>query len=274
MKPSHDVRVWRDDDMPGLEVSFVRANSHAFPRHAHDYYSIGLMERGGAYYLDRRDECFISPGEIMLINPGQVHTGVPPRGVRNAYRMLYVDTGWMRRLAGDLGRQGYPEFTRWIVGLPRVRDMLLRLTSLVAEHGELLAKESAMVAAFSLLVAGHATMRPRPSWLSAGPGSEPSAVRRVKDYLHARLDARVSLEDLAAEAGLSRYHLLRVFKAATGLSPYAYQLQLRANHARRLLLAGTPIAQAGIEAGFADQSHFTNTFRHLFGMTPGQYVAR
>lgn len=274
MKPSHDVRVWRDNDIPGLEVSRVRANSHAFPRHAHDYYSIGLMEHGGGYYLDQRDDCFISPGEIALINPGQVHTGVPPRGMRNGYRMLYVDTEWMRRLAADLSLQGYPEFTSWIVGLPRVRDMLLRLTCLVAEHGELLAKESTMVAAFSLLMAGHATMRQKPSWLYAEPGSEPEVVRRVKDYLRTRLDAKVSLGDLAAETGLSRYHLLRVFKAATGLSPYAYHLQLRAERARRLLLSGMPIAQAGMEAGFADQSHFTHTFRQLFGMTPGQYIAR
>ncbi|MFO7597948.1 MAG: AraC family transcriptional regulator [Desulfocurvibacter africanus] len=270
MKPSHNVRVWRDHDIPGLEVSLVRANSHAFPRHAHDYYSIGLMEHGGGYYLDQCDDCFILPGEIALINPGQVHTGVPPRGMRNGYRMLYVNTEWMRRLAADLGRQGYPEFTHWIVGLPRVRDMLLRLTCLVADGGELLAKESAMVAAFSLLMASHATMRPS----LPGSGGEPEAVRRAKEHLHARLDGKVSLEELAAETGLSRYHLLRVFKAATGMSPYAYHLQLRVEHARRLLLNGLPFVQAASEAGFSDQSHFSNTFRHFFGMTPGQYLAR
>ncbi|WP_027368696.1 AraC family transcriptional regulator [Desulfocurvibacter africanus] len=271
MKPCLDVRVWRDSDVPGLEVSRILSSPHAFPKHAHEHYAIGVMEDGGAYCLEPdRDDCFVAAGEIALINPGQVHSGIPPSGVRATYRMLNVDVLWMRRLAQDLGREGYPEFTRWVVGAPRARDMLLRLTCLVAAGGELLAKESAMVAAFSLLMAGHAAMRPS----LPGPGGEPEAVRRVKEHLHEHLDAKVSLEELAAETGLSRYHLLRVFKAATGMSPYAYHLQLRVEHARRLLLKGLPFVQAASEAGFSDQSHFSNTFRHFFGMTPGQYLAR
>ncbi|MEG6552565.1 AraC family ligand binding domain-containing protein, partial [Desulfocurvibacter africanus] len=141
MKPCLDVRVWRDSDVPGLEVSRILSSPHAFPKHAHEHYAIGVMEDGGAYCLEPdRDDCFVAAGEIALINPGQVHSGIPPSGVRATYRMLNVDVLWMRRLAQDLGREGYPEFTRWVVGAPRAREMLLRLTCLVAEGGELLAK--------------------------------------------------------------------------------------------------------------------------------------
>jgi len=84
----------------------------------------------------------------------------------------------------------------------------------------------------------------------------------------------VSLEDLAAAAGLSAFHLLRVFKKATGLTPHAWLTQLRVERARHLLLAGVTPAETALATGFYDQSHFTNTFRRFMGVTPRRYRAR
>jgi AraC-like DNA-binding protein len=74
--------------------------------------------------------------------------------------------------------------------------------------------------------------------------------------------------------GLSRYHLLRVFKQSTGLPPHAWRAQRRVHMARRLLSSGMSITDAALESGFADQSHLSHWFKRMVGTTPRQYLLR
>ena len=76
---------------------------------------------------------------------------------------------------------------------------------------------------------------------------------------------------LAAAVGFSKFHLLRTFKAATGLTPWRYQVQLRLASARALLRDGVPASQVAVICGFFDQSHFTRLFRASFGITPAAF---
>ena len=101
----------------------------------------------------------------------------------------------------------------------------------------------------------------------AGP---PTAARQ---YLDAHIGDNVSLMSLAVVVGLSPFHLCRVFKDAVGLTPHAYQDQLRVRRAKQLLTEQVPIAQAAVEVGFYDQAHLTRHFKRVVGITPGRYVA-
>jgi AraC-like DNA-binding protein len=84
---------------------------------------------------------------------------------------------------------------------------------------------------------------------------------------------KIPLEVLARESGLSKFHLLRVFRDRTGLTPWQYQVNLRLDHARRLLQRGEPASQVADACGFVDQSHFTRIFRTVVGVTPAVYAA-
>ena len=81
-----------------------------------------------------------------------------------------------------------------------------------------------------------------------------------------------SLTDLAALAGLSRYQTLRGFARLTGLTPHAYVMQRRLDTARSLIRQCSTLADAAIEAGFADQSHMHRIFVARYGFTPGAYA--
>ncbi len=74
-------------------------------------------------------------------------------------------------------------------------------------------------------------------------------------------------------AGLSPYHLCRVFGAAVGMPPHACQTQVRVRHAKSMLRAGLPISRVAGAAGFYDQAHLTRHFKRIVGVTPGRYVA-
>jgi AraC-like DNA-binding protein len=96
-------------------------------------------------------------------------------------------------------------------------------------------------------------------------------VKTALEYPDAHFLENVTLSELSDIADLSEFHLLRLFRATVGLPPHAYLIQKRIDHARGLLSQSLPIVQVGLEAGFADQSHFTKWFKKIVGVTPGQY---
>jgi len=102
--------------------------------------------------------------------------------------------------------------------------------------------------------------------------AEPQAIRRAREYLHDHPRGPVQLDDLARAAQLSKYHFVRRFRRAIGLSPHQYHLCVRAEHARGLLRRGAPPSDAALATGFFDQSHFTRVFQRVFGITPGRYA--
>jgi AraC-like DNA-binding protein len=83
----------------------------------------------------------------------------------------------------------------------------------------------------------------------------------------------VSLAELAALSGVSRFQLLRGFPREVGITPHAYLMQRRVLLPERLLRAGQALAGAAIRAGFSDQSHMTRAFVRQVGVTPRRYRA-
>jgi AraC-like DNA-binding protein len=96
-------------------------------------------------------------------------------------------------------------------------------------------------------------------------------MRTVLAYIDAELASDIALADLAAIAGIGRFHLLRSFAKELGMTPHAWIAQRRLVFAKGLLDSGRPAAEAALAAGFFDQSHFSNRFRRAYGMTPGEY---
>ena len=103
--------------------------------------------------------------------------------------------------------------------------------------------------------------------------TQPRAVVQAVDFIHENYAMDLSLSDIAAAAHLSPFHLSRIFKKATGVTPHQYLLQVRVNSARSLLTAGAgnrSLAEVAAAVGFSDQSHLTRHFKRLLGVTPKQ----
>jgi AraC family transcriptional regulator len=99
--------------------------------------------------------------------------------------------------------------------------------------------------------------------------------RAVRGYVHDHLAETVSLDHLAAVAGLSRFHFVRKFRATFGTTPHAFVLQQRVERARTMLeRTRTPLPDIAASCGFADQPHLTREFKKRIGVTPGRYRSR
>jgi AraC-like DNA-binding protein len=105
---------------------------------------------------------------------------------------------------------------------------------------------------------------------SNGPSRE--RLKRVREYIEAYLDNRLTLTDLAGVACLSPYHFSRSFEQAIGLGPQRYVMQRRLERAKSLMRrTNEPLAMIAQPVGFADQSHLTSIFRRETGVAPGRY---
>jgi len=106
-----------------------------------------------------------------------------------------------------------------------------------------------------------------------GPGSRaPRAVRRARAFLHEVGAEKVTLDEVAAQAALDKFHLVRAFRHEVGLPPYEYLTYLRVSRARELLQRGVRVAEVAQLVGFYDESQLHRHFRRIVGVTPGLYA--
>jgi AraC-like DNA-binding protein len=103
-------------------------------------------------------------------------------------------------------------------------------------------------------------------------GRERTAIRRARRYIETYFAQGVSLTELAGHVSLSPYYLLRVFRAEVGMPPYAYLESVRIRQAQQLIQAGQSLAEVAVEVGFSSQSHLTDRFKQIIGVTPGLYA--
>jgi AraC-like DNA-binding protein len=96
------------------------------------------------------------------------------------------------------------------------------------------------------------------------------AVDHVERLLSASWNRPLRLREIAAEAGLSMYHLCRMFRQSTGQTQHRYRTALRVRSALEAVRAGERLVDVALGAGFSSHSHFTSAFREEFGETPAE----
>lgn len=102
-----------------------------------------------------------------------------------------------------------------------------------------------------------------------------SKIRRVIDLIETNAHEKLSLERIARESAISKYHLCRVFKKATGMTLQAYITDLRLNRAMRLMSEqGKNVTEACFETGFESLSYFIQVFRKAAGVTPKRWTLK
>lgn len=249
--------------------AMTAASARSFARHAHDQYGIGVIDAGGHVSLSDAGVVEAVPGNLILVNPGEVHDGRPLGAGARRWRMLYFEPQWIDALQADVTQGDDAGFALFA---PVIADPLLRglfdaaFDYATAQRGDLaaMAFDGAALDAMTRLVRGLGHRRP------LAPCS-PLAVARVREMIDADPGQAFSLADLARAAGLSRFQLHRGFVQAFGVPPHQYILHRRIGLARRLLKAGQAPAQAALAAGFCDQSHLNRAFARQFGVSPGRY---
>ncbi|WP_338273483.1 helix-turn-helix transcriptional regulator [Corallococcus caeni] len=218
----------------------------------------------------------------MLVGPGAFLLG----NAAAEYEYRHVDDGGDRSLVFDYGEALLEEVGRSLgvhirgarsfgqVAVPAspgsVRAVALAHEAL-RDGGREALREAALLGAEVVLSAQnggvHAVAEP-----SATQGRQ---VARMLRYIEVHSAGDCSLDALAALAGLSRFHFLRIFQKQTGQTPRQYVIATRLRVAATTLrTTRLPVTQVSLEAGFGDLSHFTTSFTQAFGTSPRAYRLR
>ncbi|MBO6580693.1 MAG: AraC family transcriptional regulator, partial [Thalassospira sp.] len=223
-------------DCLGVEAVMAETR-HSFAKHTHEAFGIGFMYSGAQKSASGRGMVEAGAGNIITVNPREVHDGHPIGDAPRGWNMLYFDPDLIARAASDLSETATDqyEFTRPVMDSPTVRQCFGALFDAITNGSE---ESAALRREEMLLMMLHHAMigpgEPTPN-SNARTAVAHARIKRAKALLDDSPTHSHSLDDLANATGLSRFQTLRDFTRATGLTPHAYLIQRRIDLARTLI---------------------------------------
>lgn len=265
------IEYHRVSDTPDLILSDAHYSEYHFSPHYHLDYHIGLVIDGIQRQRFDGKTVLLGPGRISVMPPGEVHDGI---GYENSdYRMktFRVSPTLLREYFEDIFEtHAEPSFGGAMVENSQISNRLLALHHDIQRANSIspLALEEHWLKLMAPLFSQLCVISPK----AVIGGLSLKHWHWVKDYCYDNLSTKITLEKLASLCGLSRYQFLRRFEKTTGVTPKAWLIQLRLEHACGLLRRSNhSIASVATEVGFYDQSHFNRAFRQAYGVAPSQY---
>lgn len=263
---SHPL-FWRDARLPYVESRRAVHSRACYATHTHDTVSIGAVDSGYSTFTCGTASYRLAAGSLVMVPSHCAHACNPDPDAAWSYQMLHLDAQWVRALLAENDRGAdteLPDHAAVSHALPAYQRFC-ELNDLLFSEATHADKEAALI----LYIGSR-------SWLDlplAAPPLPllPHRLQHIVALLNESRSHDISLATLADMAGMSRYQFIRAFRAATGMTPHAYQLDLRILQARQLLRRGHSLSRIAHDLGFADQSHFHRAFKQRVAATPGIY---
>ena len=242
--------------------------------HYHTFHKIIEFLGGESGYGVEGKQYLLQPGDLVLVPQGCIHRPEAEPNAPYERRILYLSPEFLRRAGGscDLAAcfdRAREEF-RFVVH-PSDGTGGGQLTALEhAEREDAFGRELlAQSLLFQFLIGLNRAMADD-LLQYAKPAAYDRKIESILRYLSEHLTEPVSIDDLAARFFISKYHMMRQFRAQTGYTIHGYLTGKRLMRARAMIAAGTPVLQASEESGFGDYSAFLRAYRKQFGAAPNQ----
>lgn len=263
--PRERLTFVRPAALPGTEILAARDSLqgwHVF----HERYEVCACRTAAAGWRYRDRTHFLNDGSLMLMEPGEMHRNTVVHK-RSDFKVVFFAPETLEEAARALGAPAVPHFRFAQVEDPRLFAAVYRLCEAAEGDGTTLEQQSLLSSCILLMLERTEGKTPSPEVRNARP-----AIERAKAFLLDRYCEPVTLDELAAISGLSRFHLVRTFTRHVGVPPHAYQIHVRIERGRALIERGMAPVIAAAHTGFADQSHFNRHFKRIMRVTPGEYA--
>jgi AraC family transcriptional regulator len=236
----------------------------------HERVSIAAVLEGTFQYRSGHGRGLLYPGAVMLGNAGTCYECGHEHGVGDRCLALQYEPGYFDEIAHGAGTRGFRFRAGMLPALRALAPPLARLQAHALKGDVLALEESAVQVAEAVVAAAAGTVAS-----AVEPGArDQRRISRALRFLEAHARRRLTLDELAAVACMSKYHFLRSFRRVVGLTPHAFLVGLRLRHAAAALRASAlPVARVALDAGFGDLSEFHAQFRAAFGASPGRFRA-
>jgi len=221
-------------------------------------------------YRNTRQRCHLSRGQIGVTAPGEAATLRWHGQTTHSTLQLHLPAATIERVAGELRHNG-PQSLALASGLgntdPLVCQIMLDLNAALRDSAPELYAETA-----GEMLAAHLLIRYGRHEAPASGEANSGRLRKVEEFMRENLASPLTLETLAREAGVSRFHLLRLYKKHCGQTPLKRLTFLRMEEAKRLLKnRNETITEIASKCGYENPSHFATAFRRTVGISPASY---
>lgn len=240
---------------------------------------VGLARSGPA----RVDHNLLADKYTQVLQPGQINIIPPamPMELQLHRRLhtthLYLHHSVLTEVAADL-YSGDPALIQPVTHLGIIDPMLEGLINAVREA---VADDPTASGLYVDHLARAFAARILRDYSNAGSGQIGKSpthglgkrqLAQFRDLVEARMNQKLSLNDLSEGSGMTPGHFARLFKQSTGVTPYQYLMHSRVRRARYLLAeSALPILRVAAECGFADHVHFTRVFSKVVGTPPAAF---
>lgn len=273
------LRAAQADAWAGFRVGIFQAQTTELRGQHGEHAALGMILKGRtrARIVSRGEDCDFSPGpdSVGLFAPRFEVDWTRWECEPGAERMMVeLDVSAIER-TGDLDairperRSLRQDLTLRDAHLAAMMRLIAAEVREGSPHGPLYASSMSLALAAYVFNEHGLGGRPAPRERS---GLTPAQRSRVLEVIHRQLAEDIRLDELAAAAGLSRFHFLRLFKNSMGVTPHRFVLEQRIAAVRRLLNeTDLPLADIAAATGFSSQSHLCTVMRRHVGMTPGRW---
>ena len=237
-----------------------------FSKHFHDTYTLGITYKGilKSYILNK--DFYFYENSIRLSNPGDTHGG---NSTSWSHANFYPTIELLSSIYEDIyGERKVPYFLDHIINDKILYSKLHSFFVAYFSGFEKLDIETKLHEALSYLIINYTSYHKKPD----NYFDDKKTVKLTYEYIKDSIETNFTLDELAENTSLSKYHFLRVFKKEFGLTPHNFIINQRVNKAHDLIKKGLKISEASIEVGFNDQSHFTRNFKKIYGYTPSKLL--
>ena len=265
-----------------FEVFHYRETNPYVPEaHYHNFYEIYYLLEGEVEYWIEGRTYSLQKGEILLINPMEFHRPVIKNKKIPYERIVaWIDKEFLKAISGETPLNKCFDFS--FEGSRIIKPSGVKRTEITALLSELI-KEfysheyASRICALGTLIRFMAELnRISLSVHNEGKATEVESplVLGVLDYIGEHFNEELSLDMLANEFFVSKYHLSHEFSKATGTGVYRYILLKRLISARELLLQGVQAGQVATLCGFKDYTSFFKAFKAEYGISPRDCISK
>lgn len=242
--------------------------------HYHTFHKIIEFLGGESGYGVEGKQYLLQPGDFVLVPQGCIHRPEAEPNAPYERRILYLSPEFLRRAGGscdlaacfDRAREEFRFVVHPADGTGGAQLAALEHAEREDAFGRELLAQSLL---FQFLIGLNRAMADD-LLQYAKPAAYDRKIEAILRYLSEHLTEPVSIDDLAARFFVSKYHMMRQFRAQTGYTIHGYLTGKRLMFARAMIAAGTPVLQASEESGFGDYSAFLRAYRKQFGAAPNQ----
>lgn len=262
---------WRHPAMPYAELRLVvDGRNVSYAPHSHQEWSIGAILAGQSEFLCADRLHSVKQGDLVLMNPDQVHACNPRQGSAWAYYMLHLDKNWLASLLVQAEVRSCRAWRDTSVDTwsdtELFGDFVAMAQYLMAPDFSLQDKEQKLKRVLCrLFLQLDQQQQHTRTLLAANP------LYQVADYLSQHCHEDRAISSISADFGYSAGYLVRAFKRHFNMTPHAYRLNRRVQLGQQALKQGEAIAAIAQTTGFSDQAHFQRVFKQRVAATPDQY---